>query len=60
MRSIFGRIVDMAGSYKSAHVLGTSGWKGRKPRARFTGYHKQMPKADLKALTFRLQREARS
>ena len=60
MRSIFGRIVDMAGTHKTARVLAASGWKGRKSRSRIVGYHKQMPKADLKALAFRLQREARS
>lgn len=57
MRSIFGRIVDMHETHKSARVLSATGWKGTKAKPRFVGYHKQMPKAELKALAFRLQRE---
>lgn len=60
MRSIFGRIAAMAETHNSARVLAASGWKGRKSKSRIVGYHRCLPLADLKALAYRLQREARS
>lgn len=58
MKSIMGKVLDCRESWKWGRVLRASGWNPKKAPKRYTGYHKQMPKADLKALAFRLQRQA--
>jgi hypothetical protein len=60
MRSIFGKITDLAAHYRTARVQRGSGWKGGYKRVRTQiGYHKLMPLADRRALAVRLQRDAR-
>ncbi len=55
MKSIMGRIADTRELYGRAIFLRASGWRGAKAAPRFTGYHKCMPLADLKALAFKLE-----
>jgi hypothetical protein len=60
MRSIFGKIADLSAHYRTARVQRGAGWKGGYKRgSKITGYHRQMPLADLKALALKLQRDAR-
>ena len=59
MKSIFGKVAALAGTERRAKVLPSTGWRGSYHRTNVrTGYHKQMPLADLKLLADRLQREA--
>jgi hypothetical protein len=61
MKSIFGKVLDSAKTFRSAKVLHASGWRGGYHRTGVrTGYHKLMPLADRRELAARLQREARS
>jgi hypothetical protein len=59
LKSIMGKVVDCRESYRWARVLKPSGFGKVRPPKKYTGYHKMLPKAEMKALAFRLQREAR-
>ena len=59
MRSIFGKVLNLATYEKSARILKPTGWRGGYKRgSKITGYHRCMPLADRRALAVRLQREA--
>lgn len=58
LKSIMGKIVDSRETYRRARVLKPSGFgKAIQPK-RFTGYHRQMDRAEMVALTIKLQRQA--
>jgi hypothetical protein len=53
-----GRLSEAGRVYGSLRHAKSTGWKGSYGPRRFTGYHKCLPLAELKALAAKLQHQA--